>query len=224
MPDTPPNLPQMSALTDNATADGDRPETARRSGRSLAGAQRILQVDGRRYSLRLETCFWDALTELAAEAGTRVSRLVAEIDARRPAGSNLSSAIRAYCVEALKEQVIRLSSLAGRTSLLQLVHSAPAPGLMIAVDQTVIAANERFVKWLNVPAEEFVGQPLLRHFRFRAAASAENVWDRLAAAGATEQKARIIHIAPGRVLAGNALIVPVSAECMTVFYLIWVVI
>ena len=216
----------MTALTDIASAGGDRPVAeGGREQRSLAGTQRILQVDGRRFSLRLEACFWDALTDLATDAGTRVNRLVAEIDARRPPGSNLSSAIRAHCVEALKDRIVRLSSLAGRTSLLQLVHSAPAPGLMIAADQTVIAANERFVKWLDVPAKEFVGQPLLRHFRFRASASAEaeNVWDRLAAAGATEQKARIIHIAPGRVLAGNALIVPVSAECMTVFYLIWVV-
>ena len=214
----------MTALAETAAGRPGRPVEAATGGRrSLTGTQRILQVDGRRFSLRLETCFWDALADLAAEAGTRVSRLVAEIDANRPAGSNLSSAIRAYCVEALKDRIVRLSSLAGRTSLLQLVHTAPAPGLMIAADQTVIAANERFVKWLNVPPEEFVGQAVLRHFRFRAPASAENVWDRLAAPGATEQKARIIHIAPGRVLAGNALIVPVSAECMTVFYLMWVI-
>lgn len=212
----------MSVLSDNTAESGGRRSAAKAARLPAAGVQRILQADGRRFSLRLEPCYWDALAEIAAETATRVSRLVAEIDARRPAGSNLCSTIRAYCLAALQDRILSLSSAAGRTNLLQILHSAPTPGLMLGADQTIVAANESFVKWMNVPAEEFMRQPVLRHFRFRAAASADDIWDRLAAPGAKEQKARIIHISPGRVLAGNALIVPISSERMRMFYLIWV--
>ncbi|HEY3916789.1 MAG TPA: ribbon-helix-helix domain-containing protein [Stellaceae bacterium] len=60
--------------------------------------QRILQLDGKRYSLRLEHEFWTALETIASRRKLRLNRLVAAIDAQRAAESNLSSALRVYCL------------------------------------------------------------------------------------------------------------------------------
>lgn len=60
--------------------------------------QRILQLDGKRYSLRLEREFWSALEAIARRRKLRLNRLVADIASRRPAESNLSSMLRVYCL------------------------------------------------------------------------------------------------------------------------------
>ncbi|VTZ26501.1 hypothetical protein MPC4_80011 [Methylocella tundrae] len=57
-----------------------------------------LTIAGHRTSISLERAFWDRLRRLAAERGTSLAIVVAEIDARRGA-ANLSSAIRVFVLE-----------------------------------------------------------------------------------------------------------------------------
>lgn len=57
--------------------------------------KRSVTVAGHRTSVSLESEFWDALCDIAAEQAMSVSALIAEIDEHR-GGRGLSSAIRVY--------------------------------------------------------------------------------------------------------------------------------
>lgn len=57
-------------------------------------AKRSLTVAGHRTSISLEDPFWDGLAAIAASRGQSVATVVASIDRGRPAGTNLSAAIR----------------------------------------------------------------------------------------------------------------------------------
>jgi predicted DNA-binding ribbon-helix-helix protein len=54
-----------------------------------------LVIAGHRTSVSLESVFWDALKQIAAEEGVSLAALVARVDAERGA-ANLSSALRVY--------------------------------------------------------------------------------------------------------------------------------
>ncbi len=65
--------------------------------------KRSVLVAGHKTSVSLEGAFWDALSELAAERGVSINRLITEIDRGR--SGNLSSAIRVHVLERLRERV-----------------------------------------------------------------------------------------------------------------------
>src|SRR6185312_4149587 len=75
--------------------------------------QRILQVDGKRYSLRLEHEFWAALEAIAVRRKLRLNRLVAEIASRRCGETNLSSLLRVFCLGEMER------ATAGRSLVLE---------------------------------------------------------------------------------------------------------
>jgi predicted DNA-binding ribbon-helix-helix protein len=60
-------------------------------------------LHGHRTSFSLEDEFWTELKAIAAERGISLANLIAEIDDQRPAGSNLSSALRVHVLLKLKE-------------------------------------------------------------------------------------------------------------------------
>lgn len=59
-------------------------------------AKRSVTIAGHRTSVSLEAPFWDALAEIAAEAGRSQSALIVEIDRDREPSTNLSAAIRLF--------------------------------------------------------------------------------------------------------------------------------
>jgi len=69
---------------------------------TLRPRKRSLTLAGHRTSVSLEDPFWDALRELAAARGLAVNALAAEIDAARPAGLGLASALRLAVLEHLR--------------------------------------------------------------------------------------------------------------------------
>jgi predicted DNA-binding ribbon-helix-helix protein len=72
--------------------------------------KRSVRIAGHRTSLSLEGAFWDALKDIAAARGTSIAGLIAEIDsARADAGaiSNLSSAVRVFVLQALRQDTPR---------------------------------------------------------------------------------------------------------------------
>ncbi|WP_196257742.1 ribbon-helix-helix domain-containing protein [Pelagibacterium limicola] len=60
--------------------------------------KRSLIIAGHSTSMALEPEFWAALETLAAERGTSVAHIIAEIDEHRQ-GANLSSAVRVTVLE-----------------------------------------------------------------------------------------------------------------------------
>lgn len=60
--------------------------------------KRSVTIAGHRTSISLEDAFWEALTQIAAEKGLSINRLISMIDEERR--GNLSSAIRVYVLQA----------------------------------------------------------------------------------------------------------------------------
>ena len=67
--------------------------------------KRSVTVKGHRTSFSVEDEFFAELEQLATSGNRSLASLVAEIDANRPAGANLSSAIRLHILARLKERL-----------------------------------------------------------------------------------------------------------------------
>ncbi|MCU0789580.1 MAG: ribbon-helix-helix domain-containing protein [Nitratireductor sp.] len=65
--------------------------------------KRSVTINGHGTSYSIEDEFHDELARLARAEGKPVARLIASIDASRPEGANLSSAIRLYVLGALRD-------------------------------------------------------------------------------------------------------------------------
>lgn len=217
-----------------AGQEGLMPSAAPPAGQPTAGAgpvaearaaqQRILQVDGKRYSVRLEPDFWMALEASAERRHVRLNRLVAQLAERLGAGGNLASSLRVYCVRELRRLVQAKALATDRTSLLALASSAPAPCLVLGGhDQRIVMANEAFSAWIGRSPDDLIGEPVLRHFRFRGVHSFEELWRELGRQWLLPEASRIINIEPGRVLAANATLVPVLTGRERPSCLVWVV-
>ena len=61
--------------------------------------KRSIAIRGHRTSFSVEDAFFDVLQEIAEQRGTTLAALVGEIDASRPKGANLSSALRLYVLD-----------------------------------------------------------------------------------------------------------------------------
>ena len=65
--------------------------------------KRSISIAGHSTSVSLEEAFWEALRDIARQRGSSVQALVGEIDSRR-AGQNLSSAIRVFVLETVRQE------------------------------------------------------------------------------------------------------------------------
>ncbi|MBI1272900.1 MAG: aryl-sulfate sulfotransferase [Alphaproteobacteria bacterium] len=65
--------------------------------------KRSIRIAGHETSITLEEEFWRELRTIARRRGTSLSRLVATVDAGR--SGNLSSALRVYVLQALREPI-----------------------------------------------------------------------------------------------------------------------
>jgi predicted DNA-binding ribbon-helix-helix protein len=59
-------------------------------------AKRSITIAGHRTSVSMEAEFWQALGEISAARNMSLAATIAEIDRKRAAGTNLSSAIRLH--------------------------------------------------------------------------------------------------------------------------------
>jgi predicted DNA-binding ribbon-helix-helix protein len=180
--------------------------------------QRILQVKGRRYSIRLEPTFWRVLEELADSEKIRLNVLVRRI-AELSAGpaANLTSRLRVYCAEELRRRLMgALLPLTSR-NLFGIAEISPAPCLVISSNQEILLANQPFMQWFGTDNRGIIGHPVARHFRFRSTPPFDEVWGEFAEGRVSAQPARIISIAPGRVRATNALLQPLAFEAQAGF-------
>ncbi len=181
--------------------------------------QRILQLDGKRYSLRLEHEFWAVLESIARRRKLRLNRLVAEIACHRSAGdSNLSSLLRVFCLGEMERAAAgRPLALDGGT-ITALVETAPAPGLVLDADQIVLAVNDAFLHWSGLERPLISRQKLAAHFRLQGASSFDGLWSR----PMREEETRVVGIMPGRLLAADATLVPVVSARGRRLCVVWV--
>ncbi len=181
--------------------------------------QRILQVKGRRYSIRLEPIFWRVLEELAGAEGMRLNvlvRRIAEAEAVNPTG-NLTSRLRVFCARELRQKLLGAMLPATHKNVFSLAEVSPAPCLVISSRQEILAANAPFGSWFGAEGRSIVGHPVARHFRFRSTPVFDEIWGEFGEGRVAPHPARIISIVPGRVRATNAVLQPVPFEAQAGF-------
>lgn len=66
--------------------------------------KRSITISGHRTSITLEQPFWDELKEIACRKKISVTELVRQIDSHRDASGSLTSAIRVFILEQLRQQ------------------------------------------------------------------------------------------------------------------------
>ena len=69
--------------------------------------KRSITIDGHRTSITLEDEFWRELSALARDRKLSLNALVAEVDHRKGALGNLSSALRVHVLESLRGKISR---------------------------------------------------------------------------------------------------------------------
>jgi predicted DNA-binding ribbon-helix-helix protein len=180
--------------------------------------QRILQLDGKRYSLRLEHEFWSALEAIAARRKLRLNRLVAEVASRRPADANLSSIVRVFCLGEMERAAGGRSLAIDSASITALIERAPAAGLVLDAEQVVLAANEAFLRWSGIKPTRLLRQKLADHFSLEGPTSFDGLWMR----PTRDEPTRIVGIMPGRVVAAAASLVPVLSARGRRLCVVWV--
>lgn len=180
--------------------------------------QRILQLEGKRYSLRLEHEFWSALEAIAARRKLRLNRLVADVAARRPADANLSSVLRVFCLGEKERAAGSRSMSADGANIAALVEGAPAAGLVLDHEAIVLAANDAFLRWSGLQRAQLLGHRLGDRFTLQGASGFDSLWR----VPAREKKARIVGVMPGRVVAAEASFVPLPAARGRRLCVVWV--
>lgn len=66
--------------------------------------KRSVTLGGHRTSIALEPAFWEELERLADTRGMKLVRLIAEVDASRPADAPLTSSLRLAVLESLRSR------------------------------------------------------------------------------------------------------------------------
>jgi len=184
---------------------------------SLKPVQRILQADGRRYSLKLEGSFWDALALAARERGVKLGRLIADLAAERPGEGNLASRLRVFCLmeaerrsRAGAEAASHASLSAGATNVETLVELCPASCLVMTRDRRIVRVNGAFGRWYGSAYVNLPGKTLDHFFKLRMASSYESVMAAFETGTVQAAKAHLLYVVPGRVVAGAARLMPVA--------------
>jgi predicted DNA-binding ribbon-helix-helix protein len=199
-------------------------QAARRTARGLSEfasswEQRILQLDGRRYSLRLEPEFWAALEAIASRRKLRLNRVVAEIASHRSRENNLSSLIRVFCLGEIERGTAGRSLALDSASVTALLEAAPAPGLLLDTDKVILAANGAFVHWSGVKRALLLRQKLAAHFHLESASSFDGLWVR----PLREEETRIVSVLSDGVLAATVKLVPLLSARGRRLWVLWVI-
>jgi predicted DNA-binding ribbon-helix-helix protein len=183
---------------------------------------RVVQAEGRRYSLKLEPAYWTILEEEAKREGLAVARLVQRVALGVPADASLTGALRLYCVELLRERAATAPAFSERDfgsrdssespsqvalrRLISFFISCPAAGLLLNPREKVICANRAFEAWSRLRGDYLVGKAVDWHFQLRMAEPVGAVLARFAKGVPESLTARISYISPGRIVVANAAV------------------
>ncbi len=193
------------------------------SGNGIAPAegpqQRIVQADGRRYSLRLEPEFWTALERAAKERGVRLGRLVAGIARDAPAGANLASRLRLFCLDVaerraghLQESLQEATRSSGDTDVGVLVDSLPIPAIVIGSGGEISHFNSGFGRWFGPGHPQLLGKPFDFFMKLRTQQPFEQIRRAFAERRLAMALGHIMYVSPGRVAAAPCRLVPVQHQ------------
>ena len=164
---------------------------------------RIVQYQNRRYSIRLEPVFWQALESLAEREGMRLGRFIAELAARYN-GNNFASHLRVISMVESERALAEASLLPTQDNILGVVRACASPGLVLSRYRTILAHNDGFLEWLGAPEESLAGADLTSVIQVRTRRPLNDLWLDMVAGNVAIAEAKVLHVEPGRVIAAAA--------------------
>ena len=164
---------------------------------------RIVQYKNRRYSIRLEPVFWQALESLAEREDLRLGRFIAEL-AEHYTGNNFASHLRVISMVESERALARASLLPTQDNILDVVRACASPGLVLSRYRTILAHNDSFVEWLGTPAGTIAGADLTTVIQVRTRRPLNDLWLDMVAGNLASVDANVLHVEPGRVIAAAA--------------------
>jgi len=183
---------------------------------------RIVQFRNRRYSVRLEPVFWQALDRLAARANMRLGRYVAGL-AEGFRGNNFSSHLRVLCMLEAEQALTRMSLRPGRASLVELIETSFTPALVLSRYRTIVAHNGSFADWMGAENPPPAGADLTSVIQVRTRRPLNEVWLEMISGALPLVEANVLHVEPGRVLTAHARFVALPAPEEAEFYaVLWI--
>jgi predicted DNA-binding ribbon-helix-helix protein len=180
---------------------------------------RIIQYQGKRYSLKLDEIVWQCLEAAAARAGIRLNQLVATVAREASDESSVTGALRLFCLrqsleraEQLERELNRLS-LASRGVPVNLVAEAsPAPCLVVSRGQIILDANPAALAWMSVDGSALIGKSVEHYFQIKATLPLASIVEQFAKGLAKVFQARIVYLRPGRLIMAPANLCPVMTD------------
>jgi len=164
---------------------------------------RIVQYQNRRYSIRLEPVFWQALENLSEQEGMRLGRFIAELAARYN-GNNFASHLRVISMVESERALAQSSLLPTQDNILGVVRACASPGLVLSRYRTILAHNDGFLEWLGAPEESLAGADLTSVIQVRTRRPLNDLWLDMVAGNVAIAEANVLHVEPGRVIAAAA--------------------
>ncbi len=120
-----------------------RPED-RASAALTQTSLKVLQKAGRRVSIRLEDIYWDQLQELARTDSISLNSLVFRVVEELDESTNRTSALRTYCLNRLRQELVLKSIQTGDTGLAAIITACPVPVMVLTPERRIAAYNPAF--------------------------------------------------------------------------------
>ncbi len=120
---------------------------------------RVFQKDGQRISVRLENIYWDQLEELAKTDSISLNSLIFRVSGDLVKSVNRTSALRAYCVYRMRQEMVLTSIKSGSIDLAAIITACPVPVMVLTPERKIAAYNPAFVtEILTDPAQSTDGE------------------------------------------------------------------
>lgn len=198
------------------------PVEAQAATRLQDAKPRIVQFRNRRYSVRLEPVFWQALERQAERRGLRLGKYIGTL-ADAFDGPNFSSYLRVLCMLESERAQAQTGLPGHRAGLMDLVLTAFGPGLVLSRYRTVIAYNAGFLDWLGRDSRPTAGSDLTSVLQVRTRRPLNELWLDLIAGNIISADVNVLHVRPGRALAAPARFVALRTAAEGEFYaVLWV--
>lgn len=178
---------------------------------------RIVQYKNRRYSIRLEPVFWQALESLAEREGMRLGRFIAEL-AERYDGNNFASHLRVIGMVETERALAQASLVPSQENILDVVRTCASPGLVLSRYRTIVAHNDSFVEWLGRAEDSLAGADLTSVIQVRTRRPLNDLWLDMIAGNLQVADANVLHVEPGRVIAAAAKLLGLHPSAGEGFY------
>jgi predicted DNA-binding ribbon-helix-helix protein len=176
---------------------------------------RIVQFEGRRYSIKLEDIWWQRLEDLAQQQGLRLNQLVGQVAHGATDEGNLTAALRSFCLSTTLDQLHRVERELEERSLTSqgvplglIVDACPTPVLMVSHSQAIQRANLPAQQWLGVDAAALVGRIIGHYIQVKAQIPLDKILQEFEAGAHHVYQGRIVYLRPGRVVTARANICP----------------